>query len=193
MKVLGIYGSPRKDGNSDLLLDEVLKGAQEAGAELDRVYCRQLKMSGCLECGGCDETGSCVVQDDMQSVYPKLVEADAIVLSAGIFFYNIPAQAKAVVDRCQARWNERRLRKPMDQWQNYERGRGYMVAVGATKGKNLFEGVELVAKYFYDALDMSYQGGLFYRQMEGKGSIAEHPDALKEAYELGRRIADQKE
>jgi len=72
MKVLGIYGSPRKGGNTDQLLDKVLEGARSAGAEVKRVYTRELNLCGCIECGGCDKTGECVVQDDMQKVYPLL-------------------------------------------------------------------------------------------------------------------------
>ena len=66
MKALGIYGSPRKKGNTDQLLDSALEGANASGAEILRVYVRDLNISGCLECGGCDETGVCVVKDDME-------------------------------------------------------------------------------------------------------------------------------
>jgi len=187
--ILGIYGSPRKGGNTDLLLDEVLAAAEEAGARTARVYCRRLKISGCLECGGCDEKGECVVDDGMTEVYPLMEEAQSIVLAAPIFFYGIPAQAKALVDRSQACWAKKLLRKPKSQWKNHESGKGYLVAVGATKGENLFEGSQLCAQYFYDAMDMSYQGGLFYRQVEAKGSVREHSSALTEARELGCRLA----
>jgi len=60
MKVLGIYGSPRKGGNTDQLLDKVLEGAQSSGAEVKKVYTRDLNLCGCIECGGCDKTGECV-------------------------------------------------------------------------------------------------------------------------------------
>ena len=79
MKVLGIYGSPRKGGNTDQLLDKALEGARSTGAEIATVYARKLEMSGCIECGGCDKTGKCVVKDDMQTVYPILEEADVII------------------------------------------------------------------------------------------------------------------
>lgn len=191
MKVLGIYGSPRKGGNSDQLLDEALRGAREVGAEVSTVRCADLRMSGCLECGGCDETGECVIQDDMQAVYPQLEEADAIILASPMFFYNVSSQAKALIDRSQAMWNRRMLRKTKEQRKTYESGNGYLLAVGATKGKNLFEGAELVAKYFFDALDMSYEGGVFIRSVEGKGDIAREPDALRQAFELGRRVVEE--
>jgi multimeric flavodoxin WrbA len=185
MKVLGIYGSPRKDGNSDRLLDEALKGAQAAGAEVSSIYCRELKMSGCLECGGCDKTGKCVIDDDMQLVYPKLLEADVIILASPMFFYGLTAQSKALIDRCQAMWNKRMLEKPPEIRKSHSGGRGYLIAVGATKGKALFEGAKLVAQYFFDALDMSYAGGVFVKSVDRKGDMESHPDAVEEAYELG--------
>ncbi|CAO0823793.1 Flavodoxin family protein [Desulfarculales bacterium] len=188
MKVLGIYGSPRKGGNSDLLLDQALEGARQAGAETKSVYVRGLKLSGCLECGGCDKTGVCVIDDDMAQVYPLIEEAEAIILAVPIFFYNTPAQAKALIDRSQACWTKRLLSKGRDR-SKYEGGKGYLIAVGATKGQNLFQGVELTAKYFYDAMDMSYQGGLTHRGIEGKGSVNDHPELLQKALELGCTIA----
>ncbi|MBW1721316.1 MAG: flavodoxin family protein [Deltaproteobacteria bacterium] len=189
MKVLGIYGSPRKGGNSDRLLDEALEGAASRGAEITRVYCRDLKMSGCLECGGCDKTGKCIVKDDMQEVYPLLEEAEAIFLASPIFFYGLTAQAKALIDRCQALWNKRMLKKPRGSLRVYEGGRGYLIAVGATRGKNLFEGAQLTAKYFYDALDMQYEGGIFFRRLEKKTAVEENPETLQEALNLGRKVA----
>jgi multimeric flavodoxin WrbA len=186
MKVLGIYGSPRKGGNTDLLLDEVLRGAKSAGAEVSTIRCCELNMAGCVECGGCNDTGECVVDDDMQLVYPRLSESQIIFIASPMFFYGITSQAKAVIDRCQAMWCRRMLNKTPKERRTYDKGQGYLIAVGATKGANLFEGAQLVAKYFFDALDMSYDGGIFVKSVDDKGEIVKHPDALKDAFELGR-------
>ncbi|MDA8407218.1 MAG: flavodoxin family protein [Deltaproteobacteria bacterium] len=186
MKLLGIYGSPREGGNSDLLLNEALKGAESIGAEAHAIRSFDLNLSGCRECGGCDKTGKCVIKDDMDIVYPQLLESEVIILASPMFFYGITSSAKALIDRCQALWNRRMLEKPPDRRRQYDSGRGYMIAVGATKGANLFEGSEMVAKYFFDALDKSYEGGLFVRSVEKKTAISERPDILKEAFELGK-------
>ena len=111
MKVLGIYGSPREGGNSDLLLDKALAGAASAGADIEKVYVRSLTISGCQECGGCDKTGSCVILDDMKNVYPSMWEAEIIFLSSPIFFYGLPGPAKQLIDRSQAMWSKRMLEK----------------------------------------------------------------------------------
>ncbi|MBN2034281.1 MAG: flavodoxin family protein [Deltaproteobacteria bacterium] len=185
MNVLGIYGSPRKGGNTDQLLDKVLEGARTAGAEVSTVSVRDLKMSGCIECGGCDKTGKCVVEDDMQGVYPLLQKADIIFLASPIFFYNLTSQVKALIDRAQAMWAKQQLEQTADERKIYKRGRGYLITVGATRGKNLFEGAQMVARYFFDALNMSYEGGIFFRSLEKKTAVKENPETLQEAFNLG--------
>lgn len=168
-----------------MLLEEALKGAETAGAEVSSIRSCELTISGCQECGGCDETGLCVVEDDMQAVYQQLIDADVIFLASPIFFYGITSQAKALIDRCQALWCRRLLEKKTEERKTFRGGRGFLLAVGATKGSNLFEGVRLVAKYFFDALDMSYEDGVLIRSVEGKGDLAKHPDYLKQAFDLG--------
>ncbi len=190
MVVLGIYGSPREGGNTAILLDKALEGAQAAGASIQRIRCGQLKISGCNECGACEKTGECIVDDQMQQIYPLLEQAMAIIIAMPVFFYGPPAQAKALIDRCQAMWSRRMLTKPsLEERKRYDSGKGYLISVGATKGKNLFVCMELVAKYFFDALDMSYEGGLMLRGVEAKAAVASDSEALKQAYELGRRAA----
>jgi multimeric flavodoxin WrbA len=189
MKVLGIYGSPRKGGNTDQLLDKVLEGARSAGGDVKRVYVRDLNLCGCIECGGCDKTGECVVKDDMQQVYPLLDWAEVIFLASPIFFYGVTAQAKALIDRAQAHWSRRLLEKTSEERELRNRGRGYLITVGATRGKNLFEGAILTAKYFFDALDMSYEGGIFFRSLEKRNAVQENPETLQEAFTLGLKAA----
>ena len=190
VKVLGIYGSPRKGGNTDLLLDRIMEGAQAAGAEVESIYARKLKMSGCIECGSCDYTCECAVHDDMDTVYPLLEEADIIFLASPNFFSNVTAQVKLLIDRSQAMWSKRLLEKTPAQRRKYDGGKGYLICVGATKGKNLFVGVELTAKYFFDALDMSYEGGLLLDRIEAKGEIKKHPDALEQGFNLGKSAVE---
>jgi multimeric flavodoxin WrbA len=116
-----------------------------------------------------------------------LVESEVVILASPMFFYGITSSAKALIDRCQALWNKRMLEKPPDLRRRYDSGRGYLIAVGATKGSILFEGSEMVAKYFFDALDKSYEGGLFVRSVEGKAAVMERSEILKEAFELGKK------
>lgn len=192
MVVLGLYGSPRRGGNTDQLLDTALEESASEGAEVKKIYARRVKMAGCLECGGCDETGVCVQKDDMTEIYPVLEEARAIILAAPVFFYSPPAQVKAIIDRSQACWAKRLLSKSRDQLKTYDSGIGYLIATGATKGKKLFDCTKLVARYFFDALDMDYGGDLLIRGVEKKSDIRRVPEALEAALEMGKYAAKGK-
>jgi len=186
MKILGIYGSPRKNGNTDQLLDKVLEGAACDDAEISKIYVRKLDIKGCLGCGGCDKTGQCVIKDEMQTIYLLLEEADIIFMASPIYFYSVTAQLKLLIDRSQAMWSRRLLEKSTEERKLYTNGKGYLIAVGATRGENLFEGAQLTAKYFYDALDMDYEGGIFFRHLDEKTAVNDNPETLQEAYNLGK-------
>ncbi len=185
MKVLGIMGSPRIKSNTDLLLEEALKGAQSQQAEVEKLVVDKMKITPCREYYGCLKDGNCVIRDDMDIIYPKLLEADGIIVASPIFFYGVTAQLKALIDRCQALWARRYVLKTMP-----ESGKkGAFIAVGATKGKQLFEGSILTIKYFFQAFGVEYSDELLARGVDKKGEIKEHPDMLKEAFELGKRLA----
>ena len=187
MRVLGIMGSPRIKGNSDLLLDEVLKGAKSAGAHVEKVIVSKLNISGCRECLGCYKEGNCVVQDDMQSIYPKLLEYERIIVAAPIFFYGVPSQLKSPIDRCQAMWARKYILK-----QTPTPGRkGAFIGIGATKGSRLFDGAKLTVEYLFEALGVEYADELLVKGIDDKGQIKEDPTALKDAFELGKRLAQE--
>ena len=185
-KVLGIMGSPRKKSNTDLLLDAALEGAGQEGAEVEKVAVYDLQISPCHEMLACTRDGNCPIKDDMQSLYDKLSRADHIVFASPIFFYGITSQAKAVVDRCQALWARRYI---LDTPKEDDRIRkGIFISVGATKGERLFDGAVLTVKYFFDAVGVKYAGDLLLRGIEGKAEIREHPQALEDAFKLGRKL-----
>jgi multimeric flavodoxin WrbA len=188
MKVLGIFGSPRKGGNTELLLEEAMKGAESEGAETDRLRLTDFTITPCRECHGCDKSGNCVVLDDMPKIYPKLLEADVIILASPIFFYGITGWAKALVDRSQALWARKYLLRDPSLGNEGRKRRGFFISVGATKGQRVFDGAILTARYFFDVLNAEYCGELLFRGIDGKGEILKEPGALKRAYEAGKRL-----
>ena len=188
MKVLGILGSPRRDGNTEILLEETLKGAEKEGAEVDRIYLTDVAITPCTECHGCDQTGQCVILDDMQKIYPKLLESDIIVIASPIFFYGVTAWAKALIDRSQALWARKYLLKDPSLRKEGKKRKGFFISVGATKGQKIFEGAILTVKYFFDTFNAEYVGELVFRRIEAKGDILKHPEALQQAFEAGRRL-----
>jgi multimeric flavodoxin WrbA len=190
MLVLGIYGSPRKAGNTDSMLDGFLEGAIEAGAEAKKIYVRDLEVRGCLGCGHCDKAGQCIQKDDMVQVYPFLETAERIVVSSPVYFYGVTAQLKLLVDRTQAPFMKKELaRKAGAQGDQQPTRKGYALFAGATRGKRLFECSILTVKYFFDALDMEHSGELCFREIDERGAIRAHPSAIAECREAGRRFA----
>jgi multimeric flavodoxin WrbA len=184
LKVLGIMGSPRIKGNTELLLDEALKGAQSQQAEVEKIVVDKLRIAPCREYYGCLRDGNCVIRDDMDEVYPKLLDADAIIVASPIFFYSVSAQLKALIDRCQALWARKYVLKSLD----VPLRKGAFIAVGATRGERLFEGPVLTIKYFFKAINAEYTDELLIRGVDKRGEIKEHPDALASARELGKRL-----
>lgn len=187
MRILGIMGSPRIKSNTDLLLDEALKGAQSEGAEVEKIVVDKLNIAPCKEYLGCFKDGNCVIRDDMDSIYPKLLEADGIIVASPMFFYSVSAQLKALIDRCQALWARRYILHTLSE----KPRQGVFIAVGATKGKRLFEGSILTIKYFFQAMGVEYVGELLVRGVDKRGEIKEHPETFKEAFALGKMLAQK--
>lgn len=188
MMVLGIVGSPRTSGNSNTLLEQALAGAASAGAQTELLRVAELSISGCRSCGSCEESDGCQIQDAMQDVYPRLLKADVILLATPVFFYGVPAQLKALIDRCQACFCKRRREKKQTP-HRVARGRGYLIGVAAQKHQDLFIGIEPTARYFFQALDLTYAGALLLKGLEGPNAAREHQSVCRRAFEFGRTAA----
>ena len=100
MKILGIVGSKRKNGNTSSLVLNALENAKGEGVETEVIFLGDYSIKGCTGCEGCRDTYKCVINDDMQKIYPLLLEADAIILGSPTYFYNVTADVKAFIDRC---------------------------------------------------------------------------------------------
>jgi multimeric flavodoxin WrbA len=188
LKVLGIFGSPRKGGNTDLLLDQALKGATEAGAEVDSFRVSDLKITPCRGCHSCTKTGICVIKDDMQDIYPKLLAANIVILASPVYFYGVTGWTKAMVDRSQALWERKYTLNDPTLGDEAQKKKGFFISVGGTKGQKLFEGTVLSVKYFFDAFNAVYTGDLLFRKMDAYGDILKDPEALPQAFDAGRRL-----
>jgi multimeric flavodoxin WrbA len=188
MKVLGICGSPRRGGNTELLLDRALEGATSAGAEVEKVILNELNFSPCQECGDCDETGECTTQDDMQALYQKLEEADGIILASPIFFGSLSAQTKMMIDRFQCWWAAKYLlKKPRAE--KRESRRGIFICVGGMKREDFFQAAVKLVKIWFTNINVVYEGDLFYPGIDEKGVILGHLTALKDAFAVGKDLA----
>ena len=186
MKLLALMGSPRRGGNTDLLTEAALRGAESRGAATEKIIVSRLNVAGCTGCNACFKAGICNIRDDMDALYDKLLAADAVLVAAPIFFYSPPAQLKAVIDRAQATYARKYELK-----QDLDRGgrKGGFIGVGGTSGARLFDGTRLMLRYFFDAIGVKYTEELLLRGVDKKGEVKNHPTALNEAYALGEKLA----
>lgn len=189
-EVLVLEGSPRRGGNSEVLMDAVARGIGRGGGNLERIRVADLKVAPCVGCGGCDKTGHCVVKDEMTGLYEKIVAARRLLLVSPVYFYSLTAQLKAVVDRGQALWSRKHLQVKKGEWQDDLDRKGFLVAVAATKGARVFEGSILTAKYFFDATGFAYGGELLVRGIDRRGEMARAGEELAWAEEFGARCMD---
>src|SRR4030043_799179 len=189
LKVLGIAGSPRRDGNTDHLLKQVIAGASSQGAETKTVILSELNISPCRHCDGCIKNGKCVIDDDMQWIHADLRKFDRIVLASPIFFMGVTAQTKAMIDRCQALWVIKYVLK-LPVAVNPGKGRkGIFVSVGGTKLRNLFEPALATVKSWFTTLDISYAGELVFSGIDERETINLPHTALKDAFVIGQKLA----
>ena len=188
-QILAIYGSPRRKGNTATLLRHAVRGAVDAGAQVDEIVLRDLKISPCLEIYACKKEGRCAIKDDFHQVVERILSAKGIILSSPVFFYTVSAHTKILMDRCQSLWVKKYWidKVPFGQWT--PKRKGLFISVGATKGKKLFDGALLTVKYFFDVLDTELYRSLLYRRLEFEDDVLKHPEYLEEAYEAGKSLA----
>ncbi len=185
MRVLGISGSPRRGGNTDLLLAEFLRGAVAKRAEVETVILNDLDFIACQHCDACLEKGECKYEDDMQAIYRQLAEADRIVLASPIHFVGLSAQMKAMIDRSQALWARKYILKIPPLGDRRER-KGFFISVGGRKQFSQFEPALATVKAFFCVLDVEYAGELLFAATDEKGEILRHPNAMKQAFLAGQ-------
>jgi len=191
-KILTIYGSPRKNGNTDELMLSFERGIMENdnmnGYDLDieRIYIRKMRFSPCIECRHCSIDGECSLNDDMQEAYLKLIEADFIAVSSPIFFVSISAYLKAFVDRCQRFWSlkyehkKRIINKDRD---------GIFISVAGSENEAIFECAKKVIREFFNILYVRFEKSFLYNNVDYKGDILKNPEALNEIFEYGKQLS----
>ncbi len=185
VSILAISTSPRRGGNTERLLDEAVKGAQSVGARVEKLVLRDFKVGPCLEIYACEKNGECAIKDDYELFYRKFLAVDRIIFAAPVYFFGMPAQAKALIDRCQCFWVRKYLLKKRIPPRGDIRRKGYFLSTGGYDKPSTFDGPRKVMKFLYMTIDMEFAGEVCEHGVDAKGDIDDHPDALKAAFELG--------
>ena len=180
-KILGVVGSPRRDGNTHILVSRILEGAKEKGAAVEMVLLGDLTIAECDGCHLCWEGKGCSKNDDMSNVYEKIIESAAIVFGTPVYWYGPTALMKGFIDRfvyfnCPA---------------NREKIRGKRAVIAVPFEEAEPETVAGVVRFFeksFEYLEMKLIGKVIVPGVGGKGEILEQRGRLEEGYELGRRL-----
>ena len=175
--VLILSGSPRKGGNSDLLCDEFLRGAQESGNQVEKVFLRSKKVAPCNACYYCKNSGGkCAIPDDMAEILDKMQAADVIVMASPVYFYSIGAQMKAVIDRSVARWT------------NIPNKEFYYIMTAAEDSDTVMDCTLECFRGFAACLDGAQEKGVIYGKGVYEAGAIKGLPAMREAYEMGKQV-----
>ena len=177
MKILGLIGSPRLGGNTDLLVEKILEGSKSKGYSIEKLYLYDYTISLCTDCQSCKkEDYLCCINDEMQKIYPKMAEADVIIFGTPLYWFGPTAKMKMLIDRLRPFVKNRKL----------EGKKGILVAPSADGAKAcgpLIEMFELI----FDYLKITFTGKILVTAYE-KGEIAHNKQEMDKAYELGRSL-----
>jgi len=176
-KVLILSGSPRKKGNSDTLCDEFMRGALEAGNQVEKIRVSEKRIGYCTGCYHCQDSGGvCAIKDDMNEILQKMIDADVIVLASPVYFYSVDAQLKTVIDRTVARWLEVKDKE------------FYYIVTCAEEDRESTERTIECFRGYADCVEGAKEMGIVYGTgLYEKGDVKDSP-LLKEAYEMGLSV-----
>ena len=173
--VLILSASPRKGGNSDLLCDQFMHGAKEAGNHVEKIFLRDKKINYCAGCGACQSNGGkCVQKDDMAEALDKMIAADVIVMATPVYFYTMNGQMKTLIDRTCSRYAE---------ISNKEM---YFIMTAAVEEKELLERTLEGFRGFTSCLSGAMEKGIIYGTGAWKAGDIKGSAAMTQAYEMGK-------
>jgi multimeric flavodoxin WrbA len=191
LNVVAFHASPRQGGNTDILLTEGLRAIDQSLHRISLFRLNGMSIRPCQNCGGCEETGICVIKDQMTEVYSAIREADRIILASPIFFFCLSAQAKIMIDRCQCIWCEKYLLKKEIPQGSHGR-KGLLLLAGGMKKEIGVECSDATARAFFRTISVPEHRTLSYLGIDAKGAILNHPTALADAYEAGANLVGAK-
>ncbi|MBN1298623.1 MAG: flavodoxin family protein [Actinobacteria bacterium] len=195
-KVAAVYGSPRRGGNTDVLLNKFLQGLSECDCfkesadeplelNIDKIHVSELAISSCRECRSCSKNGLCVVNDDMQKVYPYVEECDLLIIASPVFFTTVSGHLKAFIDRFQRFWalkyeiGRRTITK--------ENKKGILLSCAGSKPENIFDCTKKVIRALFDVLYIKYYADFCYNNIDFMGDILKEKEIIDAIYEFGKK------
>lgn len=185
-KIIGLLGSPLSKGNTAKLLDQALKGAEDAGCEVEKIAVVNLDFEACTEMMFCLNHETCTMDDDMQSMYQKFREMDSIIIATPVMTMGIPGKLKSFMDRFQVFFMAKYMRKKSLVAKEKRMVRkGLFISISGMNIPEVFAGVLLTVRAFFDIIDCEFWDELLINDMDTIRDITTRPELLKSAYDKG--------
>ena len=175
-RIVILSASPRKNGNSDILCDEFLKGAKEAGHDVEKIFLADKRINYCTGCGVCNTTHQCVQKDDMKEILDKLLQVDVIVMASPVYFYTINAQIKTLIDRI------------VPQYINLSNKEFYFIITAADTDLKMMQRSIECFRGLLDCLDNPQEKGIIYGTGAWQKGEIKQTVVMKEAYDMGNNV-----
>lgn len=185
-RIIGILGSPLPEGNTARLLDQALRGAKDAGCAVEKINLATLSFEGCQELFFCKEYETCTMDDDMQQLYPKVRDADGIIIATPIMCMGIPGKLKSFMDRFQVFYMAKYLRnKPLVPEEKRRIRKALFICISGMKVPDTFVGARLTTQAFCNIVDCQYADELLINDMDTLIDVTRHPGLAEAAYAKG--------
>ena len=177
MKILALVASPRKGSNTDILVDQILKGGKESGHSAEKLYLYDYRISPCIDCRNCKKGEYvCTIKDRMQQIYSKMEEADLVIFGTPNYWFGPTAKMKLLVDRMRPFAANKRMK-----------GKRWILVTPAADGPSVCGPLVQMFRLSFDYLGMKFAGRILVKAYE-KGEVRDNPQGLKKAYELGTSL-----
>lgn len=190
-KLVAVYGSPRRGGNTDTLLNRFLEGVSSCNMldqdslKVEKIFASNLEISSCRGCGSCSKTGECIVQDEMQALYAKLIDCDLLAVASPIFFTTVSGYLKAFIDRFQRFWALKyELKRKIIVKENRK---GILISTAGSKPKDIFDCTKKVMRALFDVLYIEYFCDFLFNNTDQKGDILKNQEAIGGIYDFGKK------
>lgn len=190
IKLLGIKGSPRKESNSNLMLDKAVEGSKDNSQKEVKpkiINPTKMNINPCRGCFQCDKAGKCIINDGMEQLYKEFDQADIVLVSTPVFFNGVSAQLKTMIDRCQAIWGSKYGAQNSLIDREKERVGFLLAAGGAPAYREQFTAVRKVSEMFFRVINTDWKGELSISNTD-ENPVTEREDILKKAYQTGKEL-----
>jgi multimeric flavodoxin WrbA len=184
--VIGLLGSPRRHGNTEILLDAFLKGAEDAGGTGEKIILSKLSFSSCRGCNACHKTGECVLDDDIHPLFARMLSADCLAVSSPIYSMGITADLKSCIDRAHYLWvrHYKLASDPLPAGKKIDH-RGYFLSTAGMNREDVFDTAFPMIQALFNIFGFSYCADILAKDMDGYGGIRGNPEIIDDAYRAG--------